>query len=251
MITFNGIRSDARYVVVEHYPTRKYPKRKYITQTVPGRAGDIYISEGEDAFTNYQEQYVVFLDAKAPGMPQVTRGLADWLLRPIGYKRLEDSYDPDFYRMATPVGGEEFINIFNEYGRGTLTFDCNPKRYFKTGEQSIELARNQVVYAPTNFRASPLYTVNCSSGTGNIIIVVTDANENESRFQINDLPGGGYVVIDPEAHTARHYVGGSSTNVNPKVQNDYENLKTDRASKIRWNEGYVTSVSIVPRWWTI
>lgn len=250
MITFNGIRSDERYVVVEHYPTRKYPKRKYITQTVPGRSGDFYISEGEDAFANYQEQYQVFLDAKAPGMPQVTRGLAEWLLRPIGYKRLEDSYDPDFYRMAVPVGGEEFINIFNEYGKGTLTFDCNPKRFYKIGEKEIELStRNTIIYSPSSFKSHPIVKVYTTGTSGDdrvtAEIYITDKNGQTSTFRMEQVFGT--ITVDSERHTA---VNAGGTNYNSYIKSDYENLYLSQESTISWNIR-VTSVTITPRWWTI
>ena len=166
MIEFAGIRSAERFVVVEHYPQRKIPKRKYLVQTVPGRSGDLYIEESDDAFENYEDQYTVFLDAKAPGLQQVSRGLAEWLLSSPGYQRREDSYDPDTFRMAVYTGGEEFVNIFNEYGRGTLTFNCNPKRFYKIGEKEIEIStKNTVIYSPSLFVSHPIVSIG-TTGTG-------------------------------------------------------------------------------------
>ena len=242
MIEFAGIRSDERFLVVEHYPSRTFPKRKYTIQSVPGRSGDIVIEESEDAFSNYNQQYGVFIDAKAPGLPQVARGLAEWLLGSPGYQRLEDSYDPDFYRMAIYAGGEEFLNYFNEYGRGTLTFNCAPKRFYKIGEREISVSSGDKIYSPSSFRNHPIVMI---TGNGNCTLTIHDKNGSTKNFTIKNVSGT--VRIYSEEHKA---LNSSDVSVNANVQSDYENLYMDSESSITWNSA-VTSVSIIPRWWTI
>ena len=249
MIEFAGIRSDERYVVVEHFPRRKIPKRKYLVQTIPGRSGDLYIEESDDAFENYDDQYSVFLDAKAPGLQQVSRGLAEWLLSSPGYQRLEDSYDPDTFRMAVYTGGEDFINIFNEYGRGTLTFNCNPKRFYKTGEKEIDVVSGAKIYSPSLFKAHPIVIVQ-TTGTGgsnrvNAELTIVDKYGLEKEFKMTNVFGT--LTIDSEAHTV---INSNGTNYNSYVSSSYENLYLDSESSISWNAN-VTSVQIIPRWWTI
>lgn len=242
MIEFAGIRSDERYLIVEHYPQRFFPKRKYLVQTVPGRSGDIVTPESDDAFSNYSQPYSVFLDSKAPGLSQASRGLAEWLLGNPGYQRLEDSYDPDFYRMAYYTGGEQFLNWFNEYGQGTLTFNCAPKRFYKSGEEEMIAIKNAKIYSPSPFKSHPIYKI---TGSGNATITVTDKNSNSKTFTINNISGT--ATIDSERHTA---VGSSNQNWNSKVQSPYENLYLDSESSVTWNSA-VTSLIIIPRWWTV
>lgn len=242
MIEFNGIRSDERYLIVEHYPTRTFPKRKYTIQSIPGRSGDYVIDEGEDAFSNYDQKYTVFLDSKAPGLPQAARGLAEWLLGSTGYQRLEDSYDPDFYRMALYAGGEEFLNYFNEYGRGTLTFNCAPKRFYKSGEREIAVTSGAKIYSPSPFRNHPIYKI---TGSGNCTITVHAKNGTTKAFTINSVSGT--VTVYSEEHKA---LTSSNVSVNANVQSDYENLYMDSESYLTWNSA-VSSVIIIPRWWTI
>lgn len=242
MIEFAGIRSDEKYVIVEHYPSRKFPKRKYIIEAVPGRSDDIVIPEADDAFSNYDEKYIVFLDSKAPGLPQAARGLAEWLLGNPGYQRLEDSYDPDFYRMAYYSGGEEFLNVFNEYGRGQLTFTCAPKRFYKTGEKEIAVTNGTKIYGPSSFKCHPIYKI---TGSGNCTITITDKTGSAKTFTINSV--NGTVTIDSERHTA---LNASNVSVNRNVQSDYENLYLDQESSISWNSA-VSSLIVIPRWWTL
>ena len=241
MIEFAGIRSDERYLIVEHYPQRFFPKRKYIVQTVPG-GGDIVLSESDDAFSNYDQPYSVFFDSKGPGLSQASRKIAEWLLGNPGYQRLEDSYDPDFYRMAYCKGGEQFVNWLNEYGQGTLTFTCAPKRYYKSGEIPIIATKNMKLYSPSTFKSKPLIRI---TGSGSGEITITDKNGTAKTFAIGSLSGT--TVIDSERHTA---VRNGSTNVNNNVTSPYENLYLDSESTITWNNA-ISTLTITPRWWTI
>ena len=246
MIEFAGIRSDERYLIVEHYPKRQFPKLRYTTEVVPGRAGALYIPESDDAFDVYTQQYSVFLDAKAPGLPMASRGLAEWLLGSPGFQRLEDSYDPDFYRLAIYSGGESFLNYFNEYGRGTLTFICQPKRYYKSGEKKLTLTSGQKLFSPSKFIARPIFEV---TGNGTITLSVTNQNGIEKTFAITlDNEYSGSVVIDAAQHSAKDSTNG--TNFNNLVTSPYENLNLTQVSTISWT-GHISSVKVIPRWWTI
>lgn len=242
MIEFAGIRSDERYLIVEHYPARVFPKRKYATQTIPGRSGTLYIPESDDAFENYEQSYAVFLDSKAPGLPMASRGLAEWLLGNPGYQRLEDSYDPDFYRMAVYTGGAQFLNHFNEYGRGSLTFDCAPKRFYKIGEVEVTPENGAKLYSPSTFGSKPIIKI-YGSGTCSVTTVAKDGTEK--TFTIESVTD--YVTVDSERHTA---LNSGLTSVNSNVTTPYESLYLDSETTISWSEG-TTSVKIIPRWWTV
>lgn len=250
MIEFAGIRSDEKYVIVEHYPRRTIPKRKYIVQTVPGRSGDLYIDEAEDAFENYDDTYTVFLDAKAPGLQEVSRGLAEWLLFPVGYQRLEDSYDPDTYRMAVYTGGEEFINIFNEYGRGTLKFNCAPKRFYKSGEKPIAVSPNVPIYSPSQFKSHPIVTITCPSENNLYSVALTVHDLKADTYSQFTMTAGGTVVIDTERKTATR-LNILSPNYNSNVTSSYESLYLPSQFTLGWSSVNVSSVSIIPRWWTL
>lgn len=250
MIEFAGIRSDEKYVVVEHYPKRKIPKRKYTVQSIPGRSGDLYIYEAEDAFENYDDTYTVFLDAKAPGLQEVSRGLAEWLLSPVGYQRLEDSYDPDTYRMAVYTGGEEFINVFNEYGRGSLKFNCAPKRFYKSGEASIQVASNVPIYSPSQFKSHPIVRITCPSETNLYSVQLNVTDLKTGSYTQFTMTAGGTVVIDTERKTATR-LNVSASNYNSNVTSAYEALYLPNQFKITWSSANVSAVSIIPRWWTL
>lgn len=243
MIEFAGIRSDEKYLIVEHYPKRYFPKRRYTVQAVPGRSGDVVIEESDDAFDNYTQPYEVFLDSKAPGLQAASRGLSEWLLGNSGYQRLEDNYDPDCYRYAYYSGGEQFLNHFNEYGRGTLTFNCAPKRFFKLGDVPVALTNGQKLYSPSQFKARPIVLI---TGSGTCNVSVTDKAGSSKTFTIRNVSGT--VEVDVERHKAIKMA--DNTSMNADVQSPYENLILSQESTIGWSGG-TTGVIVIPRWWTI
>lgn len=238
MIIWAGTSNLDVGMIIEHYPSVIVPSRKQTVQKVPGRNGDIILPSA--SFENYEQEYAAFLDAKDIGkLEQVMPKVVDWLLGNEGYQRLEDSYFPDVYRMAYFANGAEFISLFNEYGEGTLKFNCAPEKYYKSGEKTISLASAQkgtVLRNPSAFDAMPLITVKgSSSGTlnfGGRTLTITSIQTS--------------VTIDTKLHKA--YNG--STSRNSTINGYYENLKLGKETSINWSGG-VTGVDIIPRWWTI
>lgn len=235
MIIWAGTSNKDVGMIIEHYPSIVFPNRNQEIQKVPGRNGDIVLTNG--SFENYEQQYSAFLDAKHIGkLEQVMPKVADWLLGHEGYQRLEDSYFPDVYRMAYYSGGSQFVSLFNEYGEGTLSFVCAPEKYYKTGDWPMQLTKGQVLRNPSSFAAFPLITV-AGSGSGTLTF-------NNSSLSISSI--GTSVTIDVKLHKA--YNG--STNRNSTITGTYENMKLGKETTITWSGG-VTGVTIIPRWWTI
>lgn len=245
MIRWAGISNTDVGMIIEHYPRVILPNRKIEVQTVPGRNGDIVIPS--ESFENYEQAYDAFLDVKKFGgleaaMPKVS----DWLLGHSGYQRLEDSYFPDVYRMAYYTGGAQFVSLFNEYGEGTLTFNCAPEKYLKYGERPITLTKNQKLINPTSFTAKPLITVT-GNFTNNSPGVLTFTKDGVSAdLSIKSLDNTNSVTIDTKLHKA--YSG--TANKNSSIVGKFENLTLGKETVITWNNR-ITSVSIIPRWWTI
>ena len=235
MIIWAGTSNKDVGMIIEHYPSVIVPERDQVIQEVPGRNGSVVLANG--SFKNYEQQYSAFLDAKRiGGLEQVMPKVMDWLLGHEGYQRLEDSYFPDFYRMAFYSGGTSFINMFNEYGEGTLTFNCAPEKYYKTGEWPITLSKNQVLLNPSSFAAYPLIEIS-GSGSGAITF-------NSNSMTISDI--GTNVTIDTKLHKAYNGV----TNRNNTITGSYENMSLGKSTTITWSGG-ITGVKITPRWWTI
>ena len=200
MIEWAGVRSDDLGIVVEHYPKPIIPERQQSTQTVAGRSGDILFST--TSFKNYNQPYEVFLDSKEKGgLEAVFPRLVDWLMGNEGYQRLEDSYFPEFYRLAYYSGGAEFLTMFNEYGQGTLTFNCNPCKYFKTGEQEQEVEHNGKLYNPSSFPATPLIKFKTTVKAANTYAAIQINDRPSVVIDISNFTVGTEITIDVATHT--------------------------------------------------
>ena len=116
----------------------------------------------------------------------------EWLLKDVGYKRLEDSYHPQFYRMARFIGPLDFdMRFLNLSGECTISFDCMPQRFLKSGEIKEIILRKVKIGNPTEFASKPLFRVYGSSGR---LLV------NNTIMHIDDIDG--YVDIDCDLQDA-------------------------------------------------
>ena len=231
MIIWHGVPSNDVPVVVEHPPGRKIPRRKMNVISVPGKNGDILIPQ--DAYENFVQTYSIQIPSKGPRLDIAIRKVTDWLLV-SGYQRLEDSYEPDIYRMAYYIGDEDIENILNQGGKATIQFNCRPERWLKKGEQPLILYIAGNVFNPTDRVAKPLITV---SGSGSGTLTVAGVT-----IYMTDCNG---VILDCENQDA--YKG--SANMNGTVSGNFPAIPPGQCS-VSWTGG-VTGVTIVPRWWML
>lgn len=248
MIIWAGTSSDEVGIIVEHLPSILVPKKSQEIQVVPGRNGNIVMEDG--SFEDYEQPYSVFLDAKEiGGIQRVMPRVVDWLLGHDGYQRLEDTYFPDVYRKAYYSGGAEFLNIFGEYGEGTLTFVCGPEKFYKFGDHPITLTSGSSLFNPSVFQAKPLIIFDMAAldGTGSITVndktVNIVANDDEVYAQIPVT-----MAIDVKLHKLYDY----DRNVvfSRRFSGNFEDLALGKKSTISWT-GDIQNVRITPRWWTI
>lgn len=231
MIFWNGRSSDEFGLIVEAYPARPVPRRKFTRVSVPGRSGDVIIPE--EAFENTTQPYDCYISAERRGLPIAANTLLNWLCA-SGYQCLEDNYDPDIYRIAQYTGGVDIENTLNMFGRATISFDCQPQRWLKSGEQPRRLAAPGALCNPTGMTAFPLITVH-GSGAGSLTVGGT-------TMTLSDCNG---VVLDCDSENA--YRG--TENMNNTVSGEFPALGAGQTD-ISWTGG-ITAIDIKPRWWSL
>lgn len=234
IIDWAGVSSDDLRIRIERYPSRILPERSQTLTEVPGRNGGLLIVDGN--FRNYQQEYEVYISAERSGLVRAARAVAEWLESPVGYQRLEDSYEPDIYREAYYAGNQDIESVLNRFGRTTISFSCKPQRYLKSGEVSKTFEASGTLTNVTKFDALPVITV-YGSGAGSVTV-------GSRTVTISDIDG--YVVLDCELQDA--YKG--TTNKNGTVTLTEFPVLTAGENAISFAGG-VTSVDIVPHWWTI
>lgn len=234
VIRFAGRNSSDLAVVVEYYPDYPAPARKQERVSVPGRNGDLLFAQA--AYDNYTQIYDVYLSAERPRLPRVAAAVADWLLSPSGYQRLEDTYMPEVYRMAAFAGPLDITNIFNRFGRAKLEFDCKPQKWLKTGERPINItASGQLLHNPGQ-PALPLITV-YGTGAGTI-------TAGGVTVQIKSLDGS--LTLDCDLQDA--YKG--TQNKNSTISAPEFPTLPPGDSAVTWTGG-ITRAEVVPRWWIL
>lgn len=232
---FDGKNSLDYKIGIDKCPASNHAARVVEKISVPGRSGDLIRDTG--AFSNVTQPYEIWFKAKTCGTTVAARNIASWLLSGNGYKRLEDSYDPDVFRIALFSGPFDVENWMLLYGRATIEFDCKPQRYFKSGEYPISIISGQVINNIWN-DALPLIEIT-GNGDGEIVIGTVTTS-------ITGMDGG--IILDSETQNA--YYGTLNKNNNVIISGaDFPYLPNGDTA-IMWSGG-ITGVKITPRWWTI
>lgn len=233
MIRWAGRSSEEVGVVVEYYPAQNGPSRRLEAVQVPGRNGDLLIDTG--AYDNYEQEYEVYFYAGRNRTPALARAVRAWLQGPTGYQRLEDSYDPGYFRMAYYAGPAEIENVMNQFGRATISFTCRPQRWRKDGEYSF-LCSNGVSLYNEGFPALPLVKVS-GTGAGNLYV---------GGYTVEILSLDGYVMLDSDTQNAYR----DTLNKNNTISAPEFPVLQPGENTISWDGG-ITAVEITPRWWTV
>lgn len=231
---FNGRASTSFGVEIESYPDSTAAERIVEKITVPGRNGELIRDTG--AYRNVARTYSVYIHAAPSNLPTAVRAVAGWLMGSSGYRRLEDNYDPDIYRMAAFSGPVEMSSFYDTHGRGRLSFDCKPQKYLKSGERAISLSTSGTVLYNPGFASLPLITV-YGSGAGTLWV-------EDCAVQIKALDGS--LTLDCETQDA--YRGTTNQNANIYAPN-FPSLSPGD-SVIGWDGG-ITGIDIAPRWWML
>lgn len=231
---FNGSRSVDKGLTIEYCPSVGTGQRVVEKISVPGRSGDLVIDTG--AYGNYIQPYEIWFKDKLRGTTRAARDIAQWLLSGIGYMRLEDTYDPEVFRLAMFTGPFDVENWMLTHGRATLEFDCQPQRWLKTGQLPVAVQSGQSLIN-TWQPAKPLIQV---TGTGGGTLVV-----GGSTISISNMTGA--ITLDSETEDA--YSGTQNLNNNVQVNGGYPILQNGETA-VSFS-GDITAVQITPRWWSL
>lgn len=238
-LVFNGISSRDVGIEVETFPTYDIPEREYTAVHVPGRNGDVIIDNG--TYKNVKRSYLVSIATYNVSYHQKMAAVAKWLHTASGYARLDDSYEPDFYRMAYYNSELKIENIFNEAGKATLEFICKPQKFYRDGDIPLTFTSTGRLYNHTGNIALPLIEVTTDNTQGTISVggvsVTILANSGTS------------IILNTELQDAYN---NQNVNKNPYiVLTDGEfPILSPGINSVTFSGG-VQSVKVTPKWWTI
>lgn len=234
VITFNSRLSSTFGIQVEQRPNYELPEKDYEIVHVPGKSGDILIDKG--SYKNVDRTYNIAIGSKFREFYSMANDIAKWLCSASGYVRLEDTYEPDYYRLATYKGPGNIVNLLGNAGRATISFNCKPQRFLKSGDSVLTISSRSYINNPTSFTSLPIITV---KGTGSGVVYV-------GAYVIEISSIGISITINSDVQDV--YQG--SINRNPSVTMSEFPKMIPGDNYIRYTGG-VTSVEITPKWWTI
>ena len=234
LIVYGG-ESSANYgMVVAEAPAFERATRKQTTYKVPGRNGAVIIQQDawEDVTRNYR---VWIVDSSSKGLVEYVDAFEAWLNSQTGYQRLEDSFEPDVYRLAYYSGGTSVSNMLMQAGEAEISFVCRPERFYKSGEQEQQLTNGVPIYNPTRYQSKPLIYI---AGAGEVSLAI---GSKTITATIED-----YIFIDCETMNAYRE---PTENKNNSITGPFPVI--DPGVNAISITGAVTSATVVPRYFTI
>ena len=182
--TFDGASSRSYDVYLTGKGVFDAPERAVEMIEIPGRNGNYALDQGR--FENITVTYRAgIVDASESNFADKVSAVRNWLCSKVGYKRLEDDYNPNEYRMALFSNGITIDHEDLRTGEFDITFECKPQRWLTSGETATAVANNGTLNNPTLFDASPLLEV---KGYGNIDIGGQDIDIEDGTI--------GYVILN-------------------------------------------------------
>jgi len=232
VLIFDDINSADYDIYVLDAKINNGVERDVESISVPGRNGDIHIDNGR--YLNLTVPYTCAIVDRADDTLQAFFAR---LASKIGYKRLEDSFHPEYFRQARFLGAIE-PRMFAQRNKGVfdLTFDCKPQKFLKEGEKETAISGTTTFYNPTLFPAKPLIKI---TGTGTIAV-------GASIITVSQNPGN--MVIDCDIEDA--YNSQTKQNYNSYISvtdGKFPELPSGNTNVIATG----LTASVIPRWWTV
>ena len=242
-LRFNGQNSRDFGLIITAYPPINHGAKRGEAYTIAGRNGTFYREDG--TFDNYIQPYEVAVIEKNRRADLRASDIATWLMGANGFCRLEDTFEPEIFRMARFAGPLNIEQILGKYGRCTIEFDCLPERWLRSGEEPISTIFLGNIYNPTPNYARPL--IKMSGGTDTLSLTLNGTKVIEVTGQGSNNP----VIIDCDAATITDASGenimGAATFYLP--YNEFPKLAPG-ANTIFFGSN-VTAYEITPRWWVL
>ena len=209
--TFDSVNSLDYGVGITGSAVYNAPTRDVEMISIPGRNGEYALDHGK--FNNIEVTYPAgAFDTSQTNYATKMSNLRNQLASRVGYKRLEDEYNPDEYRMAIYKSGLDVNPVhYGEAGEFDIVFDCKPQRFLKSGETATSVANNGTITNPTLFDAHPLLSFK-ATGSGTISL-------GGQEISLLNNPIG---VTDVAYHTSNPTVTGQDLTTRLVLQKNYE-----------------------------
>lgn len=233
LIVYGGETSSDYGIVVGEVPSFDKPTKRSNVFNVQGRNGSIIFQDG--SFDDVTRSYKVWIAEENNDLADKVNAVSGWLYSKSGYQRLEDSFEPDVFRLAYYNGGNDISNELMLYGETTIQFTCRPERFLKSGEDVIAVTNGDKLNNPTRFEAKPLIHI---EGSGTVTVSISGKSMTASIVD--------YINIDCDRLDAYRL---PSENKNANISGTFPTLIV--GTNTIGLTGSITKCTITPRFFTI
>lgn len=187
----------------------------------------------------------------------------------ISRKKLVDDYDPRFYRMAYFAGPANWETMLNRYGKCTLNFVCDPRRYFNfdnnietftlgAGETITKTAPNysstqypMLLFNESTYNFYPLINLNnyfSVSRTNSLSITGANNTLTLTPGTSSSIIGFTNIQIDTEKERMLRVSTGESLNKYLSLNNNAFPYCSRSYNNLRFVNNTTSSISITIEW---
>lgn len=256
-MTFNGVSTVDLGVVIQTPPVYEFPSKRVDVIQIQGKNGDIIVDK--DSYNNVGREYKIASAFSGPlsFIPKV-REIVDWLTSANGYAKLEDSYEPDYFRLATLRNGGQLPNFFDKATAMILRFECKPQRFLNSGDIFSDpiVANESWIKLPINntkFISLPEITiagtdVNLKFKVGTELAPTGDVL---SEITVSGVTNG--AVIDSElkdCYTSTEFLNSRASTIETVSEIDKGFPKLYPGNNWVFISTGAT-ISVKPRWWVL
>lgn len=190
-LEFDGINSLNNGIYITGESVYDAPERDVQAVEIAGRSGDFLLDNGRWKNIDITYHCGTFGADKSEFSGKI-RNYLGLLKARKGYKRLQDSYNPNEFRMGICRNAVEVEPVaYKQAGEFDLVFNCKPQRYLTSGDTEQTITSGTTLTNPTPYDASPMllvkgsgainfngHTINLRSATlGKIVL-----NENSQNL---------------------------------------------------------------------
>lgn len=239
---FNGVSAADMGLVVERYPGQPVPRKRLTSITIPGRSGNLHQWDG--AYENVTLRYRCWF--KASPVTDHAHAIKAWLMSAPALARLEDTYDPQVFRLATYKGGAEIDNVLDRFGRFTIEFDCDAPVYLKSGETGFSFNSDGQLINPTSFASAPLIRIHKVSDFGGVVRI----GDYSLNVLFNSIRSE-WLYVDCALREAWEIVDGIEVPSNANVSSPSFPVIEPGVNDVSFSGVSIDRIVVTPRWWSL
>lgn len=230
--TFGGISSADLGLIIDGSSIYPIPQRDLESVEIPGRNGDLLFDNNR--WKNVKIEYKCLIGHFKKNYSLIRNFLASQ----TGYKKLEDTYNLDVYRIARLSDSlDPETGPHKRTAQITLSFDCKPQCFYKAGDIPVSVKNGDCIINKYAYNALPLIRI---YGYGTLQIgsyAITISKHNK-----------GFIDVDCDLMDA--FSGSDNMNSFVAADEDEFPILVPGENEIKAGET-ITQIEITPRWWTL